>query len=228
MSSRVAVGVLGATGMVGQQFVRLLAGIRGSRSPGWPPASVRKARRTPTPPPGGWPPRCPTLLQRASCSGPSRQRPEARVLRARRRRSPARSRSAFAEAGHIVVSNSRNYRMDPLVPLLIPEVNAGPPAAARRAEARRRLEGRASSPTRTARPSFLAMALAPLRPVRPDHVRWSSTLQAVSGAGYPGVPSLDILGNVIPFIGGEEEKIETETAEDSRQPRRRTASSHTR
>ncbi len=119
--------------------------------------------------------------------------------------------AAFAQAGHIVVSNSRNYRMFDTVPLLIPEVNADHLAVARRAGRRRRAGRAASSPTRTARPSSIAMALAPLRQFGIE-TTMVTTLQAISGAGYPGVPSWDILGNIIPYIGGgEEEKIETET-----------------
>ncbi len=116
---------------------------------------------------------------------------------------------AFAAAGHIVISNARNFRMDPLVPLLIPEINADHLALL--AE-QRRAKGWSGAIVTNPNCStvVLAMALAPLRPfdIRAVIV---STMQAVSGAGYPGVPSLDILGNVVPFIGGEEEKMETET-----------------
>jgi aspartate-semialdehyde dehydrogenase len=116
---------------------------------------------------------------------------------------------AFAQAGHIVVSNARNHRMDPLVPLLVPEVNHEHLALV--PEQRR---GKGWSGAIVTNPNcstvVLAMALAPLRlfEIRAAIV---STMQAVSGAGYPGVASLDILGNVVPFIGGEEEKIESET-----------------
>ena len=125
---------------------------------------------------------------------------------------------AFAQAGHVIVSNSRNYRMDADVPLLIPEVNADH-LALLDAQDGARLEGphRHQPELRRRR---LAMALAPLRQFGLK-TSLLTTLQAISGAGYPGVPSWDILGNVIPFIGGgEEEKIETETQEDSRLARR--------
>ena len=126
----------------------------------------------------------------------------------------------FAAAGHIVLSNARSHRMDPLVPLLIPEVNADHLVAPRRAAPQPRAGRARSSPIRTARPScsrwrWRRFAQFDIRTVL------VTTMQAVSGAGYPGVPSLDILGNVIPFIGGgEEEKIETRDAEDSRRRRR--------
>ena len=116
---------------------------------------------------------------------------------------------AFAAAGHIVVSNARNFRMDPLVPLLIPEVNADHLQLLTEQRAQKGWTG-AIVTNPNCSTIVLAMALAPLRPfgIRAVMV---STMQAVSGAGYPGVPSLDILGNVMPFIGGEEEKMETET-----------------
>jgi aspartate-semialdehyde dehydrogenase len=117
---------------------------------------------------------------------------------------------AFARAGHIIVSNSRNYRMEDTVPLLIPEVNADHLALLQAQCAERGWPGRiVTNPNCAA--VVLAMALAPLRQFGLK-TTMITTLQAISGAGYPGVPSWDILGNVIPHIGGgEEEKIETET-----------------
>ena len=117
---------------------------------------------------------------------------------------------AFAAAGHVVLSNARSHRMDPLVPLLIPEVNADHLACS---PAQRRAKGWpgaiVTNPNCAA--VVLAMALAPLRQFGLRRVQ-VTTMQAVSGAGYPGVPSLDILGNIIPYIGGgEEDKIERET-----------------
>jgi aspartate-semialdehyde dehydrogenase len=116
---------------------------------------------------------------------------------------------AFAQAGHIIVSNSRNYRMEADVPLLIPEVNADH-LALLKTQAARSWKGRiVTNPNCVV--VVYAMALAPLRQfgLKTSII---TTLQAISGAGYPGVPSWDILGNVIPFIGGgEEQKIETET-----------------
>jgi aspartate-semialdehyde dehydrogenase len=116
----------------------------------------------------------------------------------------------FAKAGHIVLSNARSFRMDPVVPLLIPEVNAEHLCVL---DDQRRTKGWSgaivTNPNCAA--VVLAMALAPLRQFGISRVV-ATTMQAVSGAGYPGVASLDILGNLIPFIGGgEEEKIEIET-----------------
>ena len=117
--------------------------------------------------------------------------------------------AAFAAAGHIVISNARNFRMDPLVPLLIPEINADHLALI---EEQRRSKGWSGAIVTNPNCStiVLAMALAPLRSFNIRAVV-VSTMQAVSGAGYPGVPSLDILGNVVPFICGEEEKMESES-----------------
>ena len=116
---------------------------------------------------------------------------------------------AFAAAGHIVVSNARNYRMDPLVPLLIPEVNADHLGLIAEQRAAKGWSG-AIVTNPNCSTIVLASALAPLRRFGLSRVV-VSTMQAVSGAGYPGVPSLDILGNVVPFIGGEEDKMERET-----------------
>jgi aspartate-semialdehyde dehydrogenase len=115
----------------------------------------------------------------------------------------------FATAGHIVVSNARNFRMDPLVPLLIPEINAD---HLKLIGEQRREKGWPGAIVTNPNCStvVLAMALAPLRRFTIKSVV-VSTMQAVSGAGYPGVASLDILGNVIPFISGEEEKMQSET-----------------
>ena len=115
----------------------------------------------------------------------------------------------FARAGHAVVSNSSNYRMDPDVPLLIPEVNPDHLALVRVQRKERGWGGMiVTNPNCTT--VGLVMSLAPLeKKFGLDKVMMTS-LQAVSGAGYPGVPTLDILGNVIPFISGEEEKVERE------------------
>ena len=116
----------------------------------------------------------------------------------------------FAAAGHIVLSNARTHRMDPLVPLLIPEVNA---SHLNVLDEQRRVKNWpgaiVTNPNCAA--VVLTMALAPMRRFGLRRVL-VTTMQAVSGAGYPGVPSLDIIGNLIPFIGGgEEDKIERET-----------------
>jgi aspartate-semialdehyde dehydrogenase len=116
---------------------------------------------------------------------------------------------AFARAGHIVITNARSFRMDPSVPLLIPEINGEHLALM---PVQRRAHGWPGAIVTNPNCSTVALAMV-LAPLRRFGLRAVNvvTLQAVSGAGYPGVPSMDILGNVVPFIGGEEEKIESET-----------------
>lgn len=117
---------------------------------------------------------------------------------------------AFARAGHAVVSNSSHYRMEPDVPLVIPEVNPGHLALVREQRRRRGWNGMiVTNPNCTT--VGLVMSLAPLARAFGLSKVIMTSMQAVSGAGYPGVPTLDILGNVIPYIGGEEEKVESET-----------------
>jgi aspartate-semialdehyde dehydrogenase len=116
---------------------------------------------------------------------------------------------AFAAAGHVVVSNSKNHRMEPDVPLLVPEIN---PDHLQLIPAQQRARGWKGQIVTTPNCSTvgLTMGLAPLVPFGITKVI-VTTMQAVSGAGYPGVASMDIMGNVVPFIGGEEEKMEVET-----------------
>jgi aspartate-semialdehyde dehydrogenase len=209
MGKRIEVGVLGATGMVGQQFIQQLAGhpwfelswlAASERSEGKRYADAAPWRletevpegiagRTVEPCTPGIGPRLVFSALDAGVAGDLER--------------------AFADAGHVVLSNARNHRMDPTVPLLVPEVNAEH-LALLRTQARLRGGKGAIVTNPNCSTVVLSMALAPLRAfgLRACLV---STMQAVSGAGYPGVPSLDILGNVIPFISGEEEKIETET-----------------
>ncbi len=116
---------------------------------------------------------------------------------------------AFAKAGHVIVSNSRNHRMDADVPLLVPEANASHLGIIREQQRVRGWSGMiVTNPNCST--ITLVMALAPLKQFGIQKIM-VTTMQAVSGAGYPGVASLDILGNVVPFIGGEEPKMESET-----------------
>jgi aspartate-semialdehyde dehydrogenase len=116
---------------------------------------------------------------------------------------------AFAQAGHVVVSNSRNHRMERDVPLLVPEIN---PEHLKLVPGQQRARGWRGQIVTNPNCSTigLVMALGPLKQFGITKVI-VSTMQAVSGAGYPGVASMDIMGNVVPFIGGEEEKMEMET-----------------
>jgi len=111
----------------------------------------------------------------------------------------------YAEDGHLVISNSSNHRMDPQVPLVIPEINSEHFQLIYSQQHRGAIVTNPNCST-----IFLTMAIAPLHREFGVEAVNVTTLQAISGAGHPGVPSLDILGNVIPYIGGEEEKMETE------------------
>jgi aspartate-semialdehyde dehydrogenase len=203
------VGILGATGVVGQQFVARLA-----RHPWFKPAWLAASERSEGRAYGTV---APWKLAVPIPDGLASQQVEAcipgrgpRVVFSALDASVAGDiEQAFAAAGHFVVSNARNYRMDPLVPLLIPEVNADHLRLLPEQQQRKQWTGGiVTNPNCST--VVLAMALAPLRRFGLASV-FVSTMQAVSGAGYPGVPSLDILGNVVPFISGEEEKIESET-----------------
>jgi aspartate-semialdehyde dehydrogenase len=208
-STHVDVGILGATGVVGQQFVARLARHPWFRT-AWLSASDRSEGK-PYPAAAPWrlaapmPERARGMMVEACVPG----RGPRLVFSALDAAVAEDIEAAFAAAGHIVLSNARSYRMDPLVPLLIPEINADHLHLIAEQRARKGWPG-AIVTNPNCSTVILAMALAPLRlfALRSAIV---STMQAVSGAGYPGVPSLDILGNVVPFIAGEEEKIERET-----------------
>ena len=207
--TQISVGILGATGMVGQQFIALL-----SRHPwftiAWLGASERSAGKKYRDAaawrlPASLPDRVADL--EVQPAAPSESAPQL-VFSGLDSSVAGEIEGAFAQAGHTIVSNSRNYRMEADVPLLVTEVN-GDHLALLKAQAQRGWKGRiVTNPNCST--VVLSMALAPLRQFGLRKVT-ITTLQAISGAGYPGVASWDILGNVIPFIDGEEHKIETET-----------------
>jgi aspartate-semialdehyde dehydrogenase len=205
--SQIPVGILGATGMVGQQFIALLAQHPWFRVE-WLGASARsegKAFRDAA----AWrlPDRLPDDVATRIVDQATPGRAPKLVFSGLDAAVAGEIEGAFAEAGHVIVSNARNYRMEAHVPLLIPEVNAEHLALLEH-QASRGWKGRiVTNPNCST--VVIATALAPLRQFGLKSAM-VTTLQAISGAGYPGVPSWDILGNVIPFIGGEEEKIETE------------------
>jgi aspartate-semialdehyde dehydrogenase len=116
---------------------------------------------------------------------------------------------AFAKAGKFVLSNAKNFRMEPDVPLVIPEVN-GDHLGLIECQRRQRDWKGAIVTNANCSATVAAVALAPLHQKFGIRQLFLSTMQAVSGAGYPGVASLDILGNVIPFIADEEPKLERE------------------
>jgi aspartate-semialdehyde dehydrogenase len=206
----IPVGILGATGMVGQQFIALLAAHPWFRVE-WLGASQRsegKAFRDAA----AWrlPHHLPEGIARMIVNAAAPGDAPKLVFSGLDSSVAGEIEAAFAAAGHIVVSNSRNYRMFDTVPLLIPEVNADHLKLLDAQGSAQGWPGRIITNPNCAT-VVVAMALAPLRQFGLK-TAMVTTMQAISGAGYPGVPSWDILGNLIPYIGGgEEEKIETET-----------------
>ena len=116
----------------------------------------------------------------------------------------------FAQAGYPVVSNSKNHRMDADVPLLIPEVNASHLDAIHAQRKNRGYQDGFIVTNPNCSTAGLVLVLKPLADAFGLEKIFVVTMQAVSGAGYPGVASMDIVGNVVPFISGEEEKLEAE------------------
>lgn len=208
-TKRIEVGVLGATGMVGQQFIRQLTGHPWFR-PVWLGASERSEGKTYAEA-ATWrlASQMPEELRDISVDSCTPGRGPRLMFSALDANAANDIEPAFAKAGHLVISNARSYRMDPLVPLLIPEINADHLSLL---PAQRRDRGWSGAIVTNPNCStvVLSLALAPLRQFGLKSVM-VTTLQAVSGAGYPGVASLDILGNVVPAIAGEEEKMESET-----------------
>jgi aspartate-semialdehyde dehydrogenase len=205
----IEVGILGATGMVGQQFIRVLERHPWFK-PTWLAASGRSEGkayedavtwRLETPPPDHV-----RRMQVQACTPGKGPRLVFSALDAAAAKD---LEPAYAAAGHLVISNTRTARMDPAVPLVIPEVNADHLGLIARQRRERGWTG-AIVTNPNCSTVVIAMVLAPLRQFGLRSLM-VTTLQAVSGAGYPGVPSLDILGNIIPAISGEEEKIESET-----------------
>lgn len=230
MDRHVEVGILGATGVVGQQFVSRLA-----RHPWfnvtWLAASERsEGRKYADAAPWRLAAPMPDAAAGMTVDACVPGRGPKVVFSALDASVAGEVEAAFAAAGHIVISNARNYRMDPLVPLLIPEINADHLRLLPEQRAAKHWPG-AIVTNPNCSTVVLALALAPLR-IFDIKTVVVSTMQAVSGAGYPGVASLDILGNVVPFIGGEEDKLETETqkilgADGGRSPLEAVVSAHT-
>src|SRR5580704_8269425 len=199
--SRISVGVLGATGMVGQEFVSFLRGHPWFDLT-WLGASDRSAgkpyREATTWRLGGV---MPSEVRDIVVSESKPQDGSPQLLFSAMDASVATEiERAFAAAGHTVVSNSRNHRMDEDVPLLVPEIN---PDHLRLLPGQQRARGWSGQIVTNPNCStiVLTMALAPLKQFGIKRVM-VTTMQALSGAGYPGVASMDINANVIPFIGG--------------------------
>ena len=208
MTTRIPVTVLGATGVVGQRFVRRLAHhplfeiqhlAASERSAGKPYAEACAWRLDGEPYAG--------LGDRVLVDAAPEAAFAPVVFSALDTAPALELEPAFARAGSLVFSNASAFRMDPEVPLLVPEVN--PEHLGLLAKQKDRWPGAiVCNPNCTA--TVLVMALAPLEAAFGIEAVLMTSLQAVSGAGYPGVASLDILGNVVPFIRNEEAKVEEE------------------
>jgi aspartate-semialdehyde dehydrogenase len=211
MTTKIPVGILGATGTVGQRFIQLL-----HEHPWfevtWLAASDRSAGKlyseaakwnlaTPIP--------AKIATMKVSAAAPDKSTPKL-VFAALDATAAQQIEPAFAEAGHAVVSNSSAFRMAEDVPLIIPEVNGDHVPLIKTQKWYKQNGGfMVTNPNCSA--IGLVLALAPLhRRFGIDKI-FVATMQAISGAGYPGVPSMDILGNVIPYIAKEEDKMEAET-----------------
>lgn len=210
MQNRYSIGILGATGMVGQRFIQLLENhpwfevawlAASDRSSGKPYGEAAKWRLD-TP--------LPERIARMTVS-PAEPEGAPRIIFAALDAGIARElEPKFANAGCAVVSNSSAYRMASNVPLVIPEINADHLHLIEEQPSRRESGGyMVTNPNCST--IGLVMALKPIEERFGIEQIFVTTMQAVSGAGYPGVPSMDILGNVIPYIGSEEEKMEAET-----------------
>ena len=207
---RIPVAILGATGAVGQRFVQLL-----SDHPWFKIAALAASERSAGRRyadacrwviPGDPPPSASEMTV-----SPLKPDLPARIVFSALPSAVAREiEPRFAQAGYGVCSNASAFRYEPDVPLVIPEINADHTALIERQQARRGWPGFiVTSPNCTT--TGIVIPLKPLDVAFGLQRVFATSMQAISGAGYPGVASLDILDNVVPYIGGEEEKIEYET-----------------
>ena len=210
MKNKYPVGILGATGMVGQRYIQLLENHPWFEI-AWLAASDRSSGKTygeaakwrlDTP--------MPERIARMTVA-PADPQGAPKIVFASVDADIAREMEPrFANAGCAVISNSSAFRMTPNVPLVIPEVNAEHLGLIEEQPSRKQSGGyMVTNPNCST--IGLVVALKPLEERFGIEKIFVTTMQAISGAGYPGVASMDILGNVVPFIKGEEEKMEVET-----------------
>jgi aspartate-semialdehyde dehydrogenase len=208
-TAKIPVGILGATGMVGQRFIQLL-----ERHPwfevAWVAASERSFGKT-YEEAAKWKMKTPIPTGIASMQLSAAEPTGApKVIFAALDADIARDMEpAFADAGCAVISNSSAFRMHPQVPLVIPEINADHLKLIE-LQSWRKQSGGFMVTNSNCSVMGLAIALAPLQKLFGIESVFAATMQAVSGAGYPGVASMDILGNVVPYIKNEEEKMQEE------------------
>lgn len=210
-NNKIAVAVLGATGAVGQTFIRLL------EAHPWfevkeVAASERSAGKSYADATHWLEGEMPANIAGLTVTACTPEAVKSSVVFSALDSSVAGdAEAAFARAGRMVFSNAKNHRMLSDVPLLIPEINANHIAVL---DAQRRNHGWTGAIITNANcvAAVAALAIAPLHEKYRIKSLFLATMQAVSGAGYPGVASLDILGNVIPYIADEEPKLEAEMA----------------
>src|SRR5579884_3979593 len=196
---RIEVGILGATGMVGQHFVKFLQNHPWFELT-WLGASDRSAGRkyreaTAWRLDGEMPASVADRMVHDSKPGNAPRL----VFSAMDASVATEIEQAFAQAGHVVVSNSKNHRMERDVPLLVPEINPDHLKLIPGQQRQRGWKGQiVTNPNCST--VVLTMGLGPLKQFGITRIV-ATTLQAISGAGYPGVASMDIVGNVIPYIG---------------------------
>jgi len=206
---KIKVGILGATGMVGQRFVQLLAD-----HPWFEISALAASERSVGMPYGeacNWvvSKDMPAVVKDMVVQECEPDLACRLVFSALPAEVAGLIEEEFAAAGYAVSSNARNHRLDHDVPLLVPEVNPDHLALIETQRQRRGWKGFiVTNPNCST--AQLVLALKPLWDRFGITALSVVTMQALSGAGYPGVPSLDILDNVIPYIGGEEEKVERE------------------
>jgi aspartate-semialdehyde dehydrogenase len=210
MAAKIPVAILGATGAVGQRFVRVLAD-----HPWFDVAALAASERSSGRP---YSEVCNWVVQGDAPLSvgemivqPLEPNLPAKIVFSALPASVARKiEPLFAQAGYVVCSNASAFRQEPGVPLLIPEVNSDHLVLVQRQRAERGWSGLiVTSPNCTT--TGVVMPLKPLDDAFGLRRVFAVSMQAVSGAGYPGVASLDILDNVVPYIDGEEDKIEVET-----------------
>ena len=204
------VAVLGATGTVGQRFIGLLAGHPWFEISALTTSDAKAGKRYGDVTPWHWGAEMPAGVSDMTLE-PTRADIDAEIcFSALPAEAAERWEEALAKAGHHVFSNVKTHRMDDDVPLIIAEVN---PEHANALDTQRRKRGWTGSIVTNGNCSAITftLAAAPLHRAFGIEQVVVTTLQALSGAGYPGVPSLDALDNVVPFIGEEEEKMEQET-----------------
>lgn len=210
---KLKVGILGATGMVGQRFIELLANHpwfsvaelgASERSVGKPYKEAAQSWLLPSPLPPD------IAAMKVKPCDPAEFSSDF-IFSALGGDAVGLTEESFAKSGFPVISTAKDHRWDPDVPMVIPEVNGEHIKIIDIQRAKRGYDrGFIAVKSNCSLQSFV-IALHPLYKQFGVREVILSTLQAVSGAGYPGVPSMDIVDNVIPYIGGEEEKTEEET-----------------